>query len=373
MVGNGFGNADNISDWELGRRLVRERKFSEANKRFFAEIDHNDSANRLVLNDHGHLFNMMGEYENAIVKFDSFLSSHSDYVSSLFGKGISCMGLNKLDEAKSYFDKVLEIDGMHADAWYYSAIILGNPFYHNYDCSLAKERYENYQDLKEDYIKNPSYFDVPFDDLSLEEVHGYYKVSDFFRLIEQLLERGNIGELDNVLKVYGRLYCFEDDFDELFDIFRLFDDVSLVDKIDRFNRNKNIEERFESAGFDDDLSSRFGCLSIEDKGMLVELMDYFKGSRLSLDDINDLIREYVFEGEMSLVSFNEIREDIVKNRIGENDYIIARNVEKKVNSELNYYKEENNKLKEQYELLYKEKESLSKENDNLNQKIQIFY
>ena len=365
MDGYGFSNEDNLSNWEFARLLVHEGEFNEAHKRFLAEIDYNDSFDALVYDDHGHLLNRMGRYDDAIVKFDSYLSSHPDYVSSLFGKGISYMGLNSLDEAISYFDKVLEFDNRHADAWYYSAIILGNPFYHNYDCSLAKERYEKYQNLKEDYINNPIYFDESFDDLTLEEVHKYYNVSDFFRLIEQLLERGNIAEFDYFFNDYCRLSCLnEDDRKEQFNIFRLFEDASsLVSKIEGFNRRKNIECRFESAGFDDnlicDLSSRFGGLSVEDKSMLVELMDYFKGSRLSLDDINDLIHEYVFEGEMSLVSFNENREDIVKNCIEENDYKIARTVEKKVNSELNKKIVENEQLRENV--------------DNLNKKIKLLY
>ena len=376
MDGYGFSNEDNLSNWEFARLLVHEGEFNEAHKRFLAEIDYNDSFDALVYDDHGHLLNRMGRYDDAIVKFDSYLSSHPDYVSSLFGKGISYMGLNSLDEAISYFDKVLEFDNRHADAWYYSAIILGNPFYHNYDCSLAKERYEKYQNLKEDYINNPIYFDESFDDLTLEEVHKYYNVSDFFRLIEQLLERGNIAEFDYFFNDYCRLSCLnEDDRKEQFNIFRLFEDASsLVSKIEGFNRRKNIECRFESAGFDDnlicDLSSRLGGLSVEDKGMLVELMDYFKGSRLSLDDINDLIRKNVLVEEMSFDSFNEIREDIVKRCIEENNDEIVKPIKKDYDADMKYFKNESVKSSKKIESLYEEKESLSKKIEGLNQIIQ---
>ena len=382
MVSDNFNNHDNISNWELGRIFVREGKFDDAHRCFLAEVTHSDSANTLVYNDHGHLLNMMGRYDDAIVKFDSFLSSHPDYASSLFGKGISFIGLNRLDEALSCFERVLEIDGEHADAWYYSAIIYANHFYHDHDLSYAKECFERYLNSRDAYIKNPNYFKKPFDDLYLEELHDYYEVSDFFILIDQLLESDDIDEFDNFLKDYEGLYCFdEEDSDKQSDIFSLFgDDDYLVEKIDEFNRSKKIEDKFESAGFEDglidDLSSRFDGLSIENKKVLVELMDYSKGFRLSLTDINDLIREIVLEGEMSLDSFNENKEYIVKNRIEENNYKLARNVEKKVNSEWNKKIAENEQLKGNMDDLNKkiaENEQLKGNVDDLNKKIKLLY
>ena len=335
VVGNDFNNHENVSNLELGRSFVCEGRFSDADSCFEAELTQSDSPNTLVFDNHGHLLNMMGQYEDAIDKFDSLLNIEPDYVSSLFGKGISFIGLNKLDEALSYFDKVTGHDKRHAEAWYFSAIICGNPFYHKHDPSFAKECYEKYQ------ISRDSYINKPFDDLSLEEVHYYYKFTDFFRLIDRLLERENIGEFDKFFNDFRRLYCFnEDDLDKQFEIFRLFDDdIPLVDKIERLNNDKQLENKFESAGFDEDLiadlSSHFGGLSIEDKKILTELMGYFKTSQLSFNDINDLIRENVFDGDMTLDSFNKNRGYIVENRIEENNHKLARDVEKKINNELN--------------------------------------
>ena len=372
VVSENFNNSGNVSNWELGRIFVREGKFDDAHRCFLAEVTLSDSANTFVYNDHGHLLNMMGRYDDAIVKFDSYLSSHPDYASSLFGKGISFIGLNRLDEALYWFDKALKSDCEHADAWYYSAIIYANPFFHKSNIGIAKEYYKNYLDSRENYINNPKYFNELLYNLPLEEVHDYYNVSDLFRLIDQLLNNGNIEDL----------FIEEVDGEEGDDSYRLFDDVSLVEKIDKFNSKKNIEVKFESAGFSDclikDLSSHFGGLSIEDKIVLVDLMDYFKGFRLSLTDINDLIRENVIEDEMSLDSVNENRENIANDRIEENDEKLLNSIKEEVlnsvredfnirNAENKQLRDENNELKNKNESLTNENESLSKENESLSE------
>lgn len=347
VVDNDFNNSYNDNYWRLGHIFIREGNFDEADRCFVAELNQSDSPNALVFADYGHLLNMMGRYEDANVHFDRHLNTNPNYVNSLFGKGISFIGLNRLDEALFYFEKVLNIDYNHADAWYYSAIIYGNPFYHEYNPSYAKNRYKNYQNSKEDYIKNPDYFKKPFDNLSLEEVHNYYKFSNLFHLIDQLLER-EIDEFDNFLNDYRRLYSFKEDLDKQSDTFRLFDDdISLDDKIDELNNNKQVEDKFKSTGYDEDLvhdlSSQFGGLSIENKKILIELMNYFKTSQLSFKDIDNLIREYVLDGDMSLDSFNEDKENIVESRIEEKYHKIARNIEKKVNS-MNKKTKENKQL-----------------------------
>ena len=145
MVDGDSNSHGNDSNWDIGRKFVRKGQFDDANRCFNAELNHSNSPNTFVYNDHGHLFNMMGRYEDAIDKFDSCLSSYPNYASSLFGKGISYIGLNKLDDALLEFKKVFKKDENHADAWFYSAIIYGNPFYPKYDPGCAKKCYENYK------------------------------------------------------------------------------------------------------------------------------------------------------------------------------------------------------------------------------------
>ena len=374
MADNDFDTVGNVSNWELGRISVRKGKFDDANRRFEAEITQSVPPNTLAYDDHGHLLNMMGRYEDAIDKFNNLLKSKPNYVSSLFGKGISYIGLNSLDEALLCFSEVTEIDVEHADAWYYSAIIYGNPFYQDYNPSLAKDYYDKYQNSRDPYIKNPNYFYKPFDDLSLEVLHKSDNPSNLFCLIDQLLEKGTIDEFNDFLNDYRRVYCFDkDDLVDQFDIFRLFDvDSSLDDRIKSFNHINDIEDKFISAGFDedlvDDLSSR--GLSIKNKVILIEIMDYFKGSQLSFNDINDLIRENILVGHMSFDSFNDNREYIVESRIEKNNRKLSRKVEKKVSSILEKKIAENEQLKDENAKLINENKSLYKNNENLIQEIQ---
>ncbi|ADC47663.1 TPR repeat-containing protein [Methanobrevibacter ruminantium M1] len=374
MVNKGSNDDFNCNNWELGRIFARKGNFTEADIRFEAELNHSLSPNSLVLDDHGHLLNRMGKYQDAIDKFRNLLNSDENYVSSLFGIGISYIGLNKLGDALKYFEKVNELDEEHADAWYYSAIIYGNPFYPKYDLNVAKIRYKNYQKSKESYINDPKYFSKPFDNLSWEELHDYYKCNSLFRIIEQSLDKGILDEFLNFSNDYKRLYCFDEEgLDKQFDIFRLFEnDTPLADKIDKFHEDKNIEDKFESAGFEEDLieglSFKLGMMSIDDKKMLNELMDYSKSSQLSFNDINDLIRENVLDEDMSLDDFYENREYIVKNRIKKNNSEYERNVEKRVNTELKNQIAINKRLNDN---LIEKDEVIEKLNDNLIEKDEV--
>lgn len=375
VTDNDIDNVGNVSNWALGRISVRKGMFDDANRRFEAEITQSVPPNTLAYDDHGHLLNMMGQYEDAIDKFNNLLKVEPKYVSSLFGRGISYIGLNRLDEALSCFSEVTEIDGEHADAWYYSAIIYANPFYPDYNPSLAKENYKKYQNSRANYIKNSNYFKKPFDDLSLEELHKSDKPSNLFCLIDRLLEKG-IDEFHDFLNDYCRLYGFDEkDLAEQFDTFRLFDvNSSLSDRIERFIDIKHIEDKFESAGFDeclvDDLSSRFGGLSVENKMMLIEIMDYFKSSKLSFNDINVLIRENILDMDIPLDDFNRNRESIVEERIKENNRKLSRNVEKRVTSELNELIVENEQLNNLNVELMNKNRLLSENIENLRREIQ---
>ena len=365
VVDSDFNSHGNVSNWDIGRKFVRKGQFDDANRCFNAELNHSNSPNTFVYNDHGHLFNMMGRYDDAIDKFDSCLNSFPDYASSLFGKGISYIGLNQLNDALSEFKKATVEDENHADAWFYSAIIYANPFCHKYNPVNAKKCYENYENSREFYIKNREYFSKPFDDLSWEDVHSCFKVSSLFHLIEQFLERGNIDEFDNFFKDYRGLYYFNnEDLDKQSDIFRLFkDDTDLVNKIKEFNHIKKIEDKFESVGFEedliDDLTSRFGGLSFENKEILVKFMDYSKSSQLSFKDINDLIRENVSNGHISFDSFNKNKEDIVEVRIKVNNHKIKKSAEKKekeLNEKIDQLNDEINKLNNEIGVLSEKKE-----------------
>ena len=346
MVSNNSNNKQKVSNLERGLQLVREGNLHQADICFDAEMTQSYSPNFNVFVHHGHLLNRLGQYNGAIAKFDSFLNNHPKDVSCLFGKGISNIGLLNLDDALSFFEKVIDICPRHADAYFYAAIIYCNPFYRNYDSDRAKELYEKYQIKREDFFNNnPDYFNQLGDDLSIDKLgeyydgmHNFYNLSDLFIFINQLLESGSVDQFNNFLEDYKKLNFINEYSEEQFNIFRLFDDDTLLfDKIESFNSNKSVEDEFKYVGYDkaliDDLSSKFHGLTIGDEETLIKIMDFFKNSDLSFKDFHDLIRENILEGNLSIDSFYKKREHILKSRINENNRKLRRNIEKQLNME----------------------------------------
>ena len=84
VVSDDLNNSGNVSNWELGRIFVREGKFDDAHRCFLAEVTLSDSANTLVYNDHGHLLNRLGRYDEAIAAisevFPCYKGSEADIV-----------------------------------------------------------------------------------------------------------------------------------------------------------------------------------------------------------------------------------------------------------------------------------------------------
>ena len=196
MVSNNSKNKLKNSNLERGLSLIREGNLHQADMCFDAEMTQSKQTNFNVFIYHGHLLNIMGQYEQAIDKFDGFLNNHSKDVSCLFGKGISNMGLLKLDDALSLFEDVIKIDSSYADAYFYSAIIYLSPFYRNYDLVRAKECYGKYLILKKDFNNIPLYFKFLGVDLSqdklgeyYDKMHSFYPLNDTFKVLNQLLER----------------------------------------------------------------------------------------------------------------------------------------------------------------------------------------
>ena len=334
----------NISNLERGLQLVREGNLHQADICFDAEMTQSNRPNFNVFVHHGHLLNRLGRYDGAIAKFDSFLNNHPKDVSCLFGKGISNIGLLKLDDALSLFEEVISFCPSHADAYFFSAIIYCYPIYQKYNLSKAKDSYEKYQKLREDFFNNyPDYFDLLGDDLSqdklceyYDEIHNFYNLSDLFMLLNQLLERE----------------CADNSIEYSYKQFKLLNDDE-----------KEVEDWFKIAGYDDelikDLSSRFNGLTIENKRTLNKIMDFFKNSDLSFKDLHDLIRVKVLDGNESIDSFYQNLENFINSHINEK------------NRKLNRVEGENEKLKKENDGLKENIKSLVHENWNLNNKIKI--
>ena len=346
-------NKQKVSNFEKGLKLVREGNLHQADICFDAEMTQSNRPNFNVFIYHGHLLNRLGRYDEAIAKFNSFLNNHDKDVSCLFGKGISNIGLLNLDDALSLFEEVIDIYPNHADAYFYSAIIYCYPFYQNYNLSKAKDAYEKYQKLREDFFNNnPKYFDLLGDDLSqdklmeyYDEIHNFYKLTDSFIAINQLLEREGA---DN-----SNEYSYKQ--------------LSLLSGADE----KEVEDLFEIVGYDekliDDLYLKFNkkddenkrTLNNENKRTLNKIFYRSMDYDISFRDLHDLIRVNVLDGNESIDSFYERLEDFIKSRVNEK------------NRELNRVEGDNEKLKKEMDDLEKNIKSLVNENWDLNNKLKI--
>ena len=338
------GNSEkkfNTSNLEKGLQLVREGNLHQADMCFDAEMTQSNRPNSDVFIHHGHLLNRLGRYQEAIDKFDSFLNNHPNDVSylkdhpkdvsCLFGKGISNMGLLKLDVALSLFKDVIHSSPSHADAYFYSAII----YYQNYNLNEAIEAYKMYQSKREDFFNNnPDYFYLLGDDLSYDklkeyydEMHNFYNLSDLFIFIDSLLERE----------------CADNSIESSYKQLRLLNDGE-----------------FKIVGYDGklikDLYSKFDGLTTENKRTLNKILYRSKDYDISFRDLHDLIRINVFDGNESIDSFYENLEKFINSRIDEN------------NRELNRFKEKNKELEMEKQELKDDIESLADENWKLNNK-----
>ncbi len=320
----------NKSNLDKGLQLVREGNLHQADICFDAEMTQSNRPDFNVFVHHGHLLNRLGRYEEAIAKFNSFLNNHPDDVSCLFGKGISNMGLLKLDDALELFKKVIGFCPSHAEAYFFSAMIYCYPLYQNYDLNNAKDFYDKYQKLRKDFfINNPDYFDLLGDDLSIDnlgeyydKIHNFYNLSDLFMILNQLLERECA---DNSIEYsYKKFKLLNDDEKEVGDLFKISGyDENLINDLDSKNK-----------------------LTIEDKRTLNKIMDSFKNSDLPFKDLNDLIRLKVLDKNEPIDSFYQNLENYMNSLINEND------------RKLNRVEDENEKLKNEIVKLTKKINSL---------------
>ena len=147
--------------------------------------------------DMGVVYNKLRNFNEGLNCFNNVLNMDENHVDSLFGKGISCLGLNKWDDALDSFLKAKEIDDTNANFYYYISIILQS----DYD-DKACEYYSKFIELDNEefkQIRSDYNFGLIFQDAELKlannkklNLHDFTDVLKSFDLKED--------EIDNYLK-----------------------------------------------------------------------------------------------------------------------------------------------------------------------------
>ena len=149
-----------------------------------------------IRSDMGVVYNKLRNFNEGLNCFNNVLNMDKNHVDSLFGKGISCLGLNKWDNALDSFLKAKEIDDTNANFYYYISIILQS----GYD-DKACEYYSKFIELDNDefkQIRSDYNFGLIFQDAELKlannkklNLHDFTDVLKSFDLKED--------EIDNYL------------------------------------------------------------------------------------------------------------------------------------------------------------------------------
>jgi lipoprotein NlpI len=77
------------SNLEVGLKLIQEGRFHEADLQLESEFTLSSRPNSEVFKYHGLLLMKIGDYKNAIIKFDSYLNNHPNDIVCLLGKQIA--------------------------------------------------------------------------------------------------------------------------------------------------------------------------------------------------------------------------------------------------------------------------------------------
>ncbi len=189
----------------------------------------------------GRVQNKLRNYKESLSCFDTVLNMDDNHVESLFGKGISCLGLNRWDEALDLFLKAKEIDDTNANFYYYISIILQNNKYN------AKEYYSKFMELdNEEFEQNRKdyKFGIKFEDAELRLAKNQkINIKDFEHVLKSFELKDD--EIDNYLKTLP--------YEEL---------ISKINKLNDLHHKKNekriIRNQYLKLGFTDkDLDDYF--------------------------------------------------------------------------------------------------------------------
>ena len=193
-----------------------------------------------IRSDMGVVYNKLRNFNEGLNCFNNVLNMDKNHVDSLFGKGISCLGLNKWDDALDSFLKAKEIDDTNANFYYYISIILQS----DYD-DKACEYYSKFIELDNEefkQIRSDYNFGLIFQDAELKlannkklNLHDFTDVLKSFDLKED--------EIDNYLKTLP--------YDELISKINELNDLHHEENEKRIIRSQYLEMGFTDEDVDD--------------------------------------------------------------------------------------------------------------------------
>ncbi len=131
---------------KYSKQLESQGKLEEAMTYLEMDIEQKTSSYDVRM-DMGRILNKQGNFEEAIKSFDLVLSMDENHAESLFGKGISLLGLNEWIASYNSFLKSIKIDTENANVWYYMAIILKDKSIFLSDKDLEKQAKDAFEEF----------------------------------------------------------------------------------------------------------------------------------------------------------------------------------------------------------------------------------
>ena len=214
-----------------------------------------------IRSDMGVVYNKLRNFNEGLNCFNNVLNMDENHVDSLFGKGISCLGLNKWDDALDSFLKAKEIDDTNANFYYYISIILQSDYDDKaceYYSKFIELDNEEFKQIRSDYNFGLIFQDAELKlannkklnlhdftdalksfDLKEDEIDNYLKTLPYDELISKINELNDLHHEENEKRIIRSQYLEMGFTDEDVDDYLIIDGIDKLkeDIISRINDN----------------------------------------------------------------------------------------------------------------------------------------